>query len=309
MGGQAGHPAHDRRRRGRIRRHWARSAAASSRSMLKVMGTSTCDVLLAPRTGSRRRWSPASAGRSTAPCFRADWLRGGAVRVRRRLRVVQEAALLAARLDARGARARGSAARERLIAAWITMDHPRARRAALAIPACESAVLALDWMNGRRTPDANQRLKGAITGISLGTDAPWIYRALVEATAFGSRAIVERFRSSGSRSRARSPSAASPTRARSSCRRWPRDEHGYRGLGRGPGRRPGRGDVCRGRGRPLPDRVATRSARCRRGSNASTAPIRSGARSTRFITNISRWARSSARELTPLSAAESEVFK
>jgi L-ribulokinase len=70
-------------------------------------------------------------------------------------------------------------------------------RAALAIPPGESAVLALDWMNGRRTPDANQRLKGAITGIQLGTDAPRLYRALVDATAFGSRAIVERFRSSG----------------------------------------------------------------------------------------------------------------
>jgi L-ribulokinase len=60
-------------------------------------------------------------------------------------------------------------------------------------------VLALDWMNGRRTPDADQRLKGAIAGINLGTDAPRIYRALVEATAYGSRAIVERFRSEGIR--------------------------------------------------------------------------------------------------------------
>jgi L-ribulokinase len=61
----------------------------------------------------------------------------------------------------------------------------------------ESAIVALDWMNGRRTPDANQELKGAITGITLGSDAPRIFRALVEATAFGSRMINDRFISEG----------------------------------------------------------------------------------------------------------------
>ncbi len=61
----------------------------------------------------------------------------------------------------------------------------------------DSTVVALDWLNGRRTPDANQALKSAITGLSLGSDAPRIFRALVEATAFGSKAIVERFLSEG----------------------------------------------------------------------------------------------------------------
>lgn len=71
--------------------------------------------------------------------------------------------------------------------------------AAALIPLEESAELALDWMNGRRTPDANQELKGAITGLSLGSDAPRIFKSLVEATAFGSRLINERFMEEGVR--------------------------------------------------------------------------------------------------------------
>lgn len=63
----------------------------------------------------------------------------------------------------------------------------------------ESALVALDWMNGRRTPDANQELKGAIMGLTLGSDAPRIFRALVEATAFGSKMINDRFISEGVR--------------------------------------------------------------------------------------------------------------
>ena len=65
------------------------------------------------------------------------------------------------------------------------------------IPVSESAIVATDWMNGRRTPDANQLLTGTIAGLTLGSTAPLIFRALVEATAFGSKAIVDRFLENG----------------------------------------------------------------------------------------------------------------
>ena len=70
---------------------------------------------------------------------------------------------------------------------------PALSKAAEQLPLDDTALVALDWLNGRRTPDANQNLKGAVTGLTLGTDAPRIFRALVEATAFGSKKIVERF--------------------------------------------------------------------------------------------------------------------
>ena len=67
------------------------------------------------------------------------------------------------------------------------------------IPVAESTMIATDWVNGRRTPDANQFLKGSICGFSLSTTAPQIFRALVEATAYGTKAIVNRFEAEGIR--------------------------------------------------------------------------------------------------------------
>ena len=74
---------------------------------------------------------------------------------------------------------------------------PALTEAAKKIPVGEDSELAIDWLNGRRTPDADQLLRGAMTGLSLGSDAPRLFKAWVEATCFGARAIVERMGDEG----------------------------------------------------------------------------------------------------------------
>ncbi len=84
-----------------------------------------------------------------------------------------------------------------LIKETVDSIFPALNAEAEKIPIGESGIIATDWMNGRRTPNANQRLTGSISGLTLGSDAPRVYRALVEATAFGSKAIVDCFLNQG----------------------------------------------------------------------------------------------------------------
>lgn len=61
----------------------------------------------------------------------------------------------------------------------------------------ESGLLTLDWHNGNRTVLVDQRLTGLIVGLTLHSTPAEIYRALVEATAYGARVIMERFEEYG----------------------------------------------------------------------------------------------------------------
>jgi L-ribulokinase len=167
--------------------------------IMKVMGTSTCDVIVGPRAAGGEQLVAGICGQvdgSVLPDtlgYEAGQSAFGDVYAWFKDLLSWPLRLLSSvpGLEPAAAASLAQAVGDRII--------PELEKAARTIPPTATGVLALDWLNGRRTPDADQRLKGAIAGLDLGSDAPRIYRALVEATAFGARAIVERFRSQGVR--------------------------------------------------------------------------------------------------------------
>jgi L-ribulokinase len=173
-------------------------AGITPRAFVRVIGTSTCDIMVASHEDMKDKLIPGICGQvdgSVIPGMVGleagqsgfgdiyAWFRS--ILAWPLENIVKNSALL------------DPATKEKLIEQSIESIIPVLSEQAAAIPAGESAALATDWMNGRRTPDANQSVTGTITGLSLGSDAPRIFRALVEATAFGSKAIVERFIENG----------------------------------------------------------------------------------------------------------------
>jgi L-ribulokinase len=153
-------------------------------AFVRIIGTSTCDILMAPNEEIGHRLIRGICGQvdgSVAP---------GMLGLEAGQSAFGDLYAWFARLITDPVRELlGNEAANKLSQQLI----PHLSDKAAQLPVTEQDVLALDWVNGRRTPDANHTLKAAITGLNLGTDAPKIFKALVEATAFGSRAIVERF--------------------------------------------------------------------------------------------------------------------
>jgi L-ribulokinase len=166
-------------------------------AFVRVIGTSTCDVMVVPHETIGDKLIPGICGQvdgSVIPGLvglEAGQSGFGDIYAWFKRTLEWPLRLLAdsERLDA--------ATQEQVIAEISDRIIPELSREAAQIPVSESALVATDWMNGRRTPDANQLLKGAITGLTLGSTAPLIFKALVEATAFGSKAIVDRFLENG----------------------------------------------------------------------------------------------------------------
>jgi L-ribulokinase len=144
-------------------------AGVRTGTLVKIIGTSTCDCAVLPEAGAMPDvpgicgivpgsilpgYLGIEAGQSAVGDLLHWWVEG----------VCEGDASLHARLSSEAARLRPG----------------------------ESGLLALDWNNGNRTILVDPRLSGLVLGQTLHTTRAEVYRALVEATAFGARAIVER---------------------------------------------------------------------------------------------------------------------
>ena len=144
-------------------------------TLVKIIGTSTCDCAVAPERIGPADDIPGICG-SVPGSIMPDYI---------------------------GIEAGQSAVGD-LLTWWVEticegsdVLHGRLSAEAATLRPGASGLVALDWNNGNRTILVDPRLSGLIVGQTLATTRAEIYRALIEATAFGARAIVERLREHG----------------------------------------------------------------------------------------------------------------
>ncbi len=161
--------------------------------LCKIMGTSTCDIVVIPNSEEERLVKgicgqvkgsvvPGMLGLEAGQSAFGDvyaWYAG----------LIREPMINAIRQSD----VISVESKEKLIAEITEKLLMKLVRASSKEEIGSGGVVSLEWMNGRRTPDANQRLRGAITGLNLGSSSAKVFRSLLEATCYGARKIVERF--------------------------------------------------------------------------------------------------------------------
>lgn len=151
-------------------------AGVTAGTLVKIIGTSTCDIAIAPVAGDAPN-VPGICGTVSGSVMPGYY----------------------------GVEAGQSAVGD-LLRWWVEVvcegndaTHAALTTDAAALAPGASGLVALDWNNGNRTILVDPRLTGLIIGQTLHTTRAEIYRALIEATAFGARAIIERLNAKGVR--------------------------------------------------------------------------------------------------------------
>ncbi|WP_313380912.1 ribulokinase [Proteiniphilum saccharofermentans] len=162
-------------------------AGITAHTMVKIIGTSTCDIMVTPKEDIADKLIPGISGQvdgSVIPGLiglEAGQSAFGDVYAWWKEILSWSLNLLPNEQVAEAT-------------AWILQ---KLTEEAEKLPVTESDPVATDWLNGRRTPFADLTLKGGIAGITLATTPAHIFKSLVEATAFGSRAIMEHLEKEG----------------------------------------------------------------------------------------------------------------
>jgi len=174
-------------------------------TLVKIIGTSTCDIAVWPN-GRRTGVAPVSNQKETAQAEQKNGNRRDACPTENLADIpglcgIVDGSVLPGYF---GLEAGQSAVGD--IFNWFVNyiqpggragTHEKLTQGAAKLHPGESGLLALDWNNGNRTILVDQRLTGLLAGQTLYTTPAEIYRALIEATAFGALAIINRFEEYG----------------------------------------------------------------------------------------------------------------
>lgn len=162
-------------------------AGIKAHTMVKIIGTSTCDIIVTPKSDLIDTLIPGISGQvdgSVIPGYigleAGQSAFGDAYAW---LRDILSWSLNLTEIE-------DKKAIEDKILTHLTQEAEK-------LPITENDLVASDWLNGRRTPFADQSLKGGIMGLTLGSTPAELFKSLVEATAFGSKAIFDHIEKKG----------------------------------------------------------------------------------------------------------------
>lgn len=167
-------------------------------TLVKVIGTSTCDMLVVSEKSLNKKLVRGICGQvdgSILPGFHG--LEAGQSGFGDVLSWFTELILAPSLSIIKKSQLLDPKTKDTLIQELIDSMIIQLSKDASALSVKDSTVVSLDWINGRRSPDVNESLQGALMGLNMGTQSAHVFKSLVESLCFGSKKIIDRFEEEG----------------------------------------------------------------------------------------------------------------